>query len=225
MFKIKIIEVVGLPGSGKSYMIEHMQIEDGLCMNEEAFYSQCSKINKRVKIIKFLKTIFGNFKLMLFLILYSLIILKSFKLALSKTLEIVKYISLFDNVIERNNNRSLIIFDQGIIQYVWSICFSSINKMEESKLVKYIFSEIQRKYDLQVIYYKVDYKIAASRAKMRERKCFVDYLEQEEINNLYFNHCKDYMIFLKYLTKNNVFIIENKMELSEILLNIKGDQK
>ncbi len=214
-----------MPGSGKSYLVEHMKIADVFFMSETQFYKQCLEINWKSKVLKLLKNFLCDGKIWLCICIYACEKLKSIRIGIKKTVEIIKYMVLFENIIKKNKYEDMVVFDQGIIQYIWSICLSSNEKMRESNLLNNILDEIQRKYKLQIIYYRIDYEIAAKRTKLREKKCFTDYLKQDEVSALYKKHCEDYKIFEKYIDKENIHIIENEVELKKVLCTIKNGGK
>ena len=63
--------------------------------------------------------------------------------------------------------------------------------------------------------------MAAKRAISREKKCFVDYLSYDTICELYNNHYEDYKVFLNYIPKSHVYVINNKDDFYNTMSNLK----
>ncbi len=214
---MKIYELTGLPGSGKSYLVENSILGNIEFIDEKNFYNICKKISFKNKIKKLLFFLIFYFDVVIYLYIFSIKMCKSVKVALKTVNDLIKYIALYENVVNMNKNKEKIVFDQGIIQNIWSISLLNKKKLEKNHLLKHIFSRFEKRYNMVCVYYIVDYKIAAKRAISREKKSFTDYLEYDDLCELYDNHYNDYRVFCNYLNKSNIEIITNEKELNKVL--------
>ena len=214
---MKIYELTGLPGSGKSYLVENAILNNIEFIDEKKFYNLCKKISFKNKIKKLLIFLIFYFDVVVYLYIFSIKTCKSMKVALKTVKDIIKYISLYENVVNLKKEKQKIVFDQGILQNIWSISLLNKNKLENSHLLKHIFSRLEKKYNMSCVYYIVDYKLAAKRANSREKKSFTDYIEYDDLCELYNNHYNDYKIFSNYLKQTNMEIITNEQELTKVL--------
>ena len=92
--------MIGLPGSGKSYLLNNLSMPHIQVINEEGFYDCCKKISRIKKIGLGLKTLVCYFDVILFLYLYSLFCCEKNKYAVARIGEVIKYISLYEYIIK-----------------------------------------------------------------------------------------------------------------------------
>ena len=76
--------MIGLPGSGKSYLLNNLLMPSVQVINEECFYKCCKKIKKFKKIEIGLKTMCIYFDVIIYLCLYSLFYCERKKYAFSR---------------------------------------------------------------------------------------------------------------------------------------------
>ena len=216
-----MIEIMGLPGSGKSYILNCLEIKKGLKkINEDAVYDECKNISKISKLCYFFYTIVTFFDVFLLSTIYILLFNGQKAKRLKQLKNCFKYLVLFNCVIRKEKNDNLIVLDQGILQFIWSIDLITDSDFLYNKYTCYIFSRFAKKYDITAIYYKVDYSIAANQAVKRNKKSEFDYMDIDKLSNLYKKHFYDYEIMSKYLN-DRFLIIHSIEELTDILSAIR----
>jgi len=205
-------------------MIDNVKINKMKIINEQEFYKLCSKITKKEKILCFFKMFFVYYDIMFLLFIYVIINCERKINSLKKVTETFKYFTLYNYIKSKmieDGAYDIAIFDQGIVQDIWSINFLYTKKFTKSKLLKYILKKIEMKNDIYYIYYKVDYILAAERASKRKSKCIIDKLRVEEIKEIYKSHSEDYKILLEYLNKSKTFIVKTDDEYINTIKIIK----
>ena len=171
------------------------------------------------------KLIFLNIDLIISLYLYAFLYCKPRKYAFNRVSEIIKYMSIYKCFLKMKWEKELIVFDQGIIQYIWSLCFFDSRCMKKNLLLKYILFRIENNYSIYYFYYKVDYKLAAKRASTRESGCPIDKLGYSKILELYNNHYQDYNILLNYVKKVRTFVVNDEYDLQKKIIFLKEQHR
>lgn len=216
----KIIELVGFPGSGKTYMLSSLELNNFKVVTADNFYHH-SKLMPRVrKNIDTIKYLICNFPLVFSLFKYALMCCRPIGYSLKRALEIVRYCVIYDYVTALVYKGEKIILDQGILQYLWSLSFRNDKRgIKDSRFFKALIKKLCEKYDVIYVYYKVDYNLAAKRASVRNSDCPIDKMPREEITRLYKAHKEDYVLLMKYLLEGKGYIVESYEELERIISN------
>lgn len=197
-----IIELMGYPGSGKTTLLTEIKLKNSIILTTEKFYIECSKINKLKKIKHSLFWNIKNIKFVFLLMKYVILhgIPKIY--CIRRIIEIIKYISLYEIILEKYNQLDIVIFDQGIIQYIWSLEFENYTSpLKDSKELKELLHTIVSKYPIKVIYSNIESSIAATRSVTRKGDCPLDSLSFEQVKLLYNLHNNDWKLFKKYLKR------------------------
>jgi len=213
-----------LPGSGKSYLLNNLKINNSKILTEENFYKECRNISLTKKIISSLICFCKFCDIILLLSIYSITRFGKQKKYLTKTKEFTKYITLYSIIIKKFNNIDLLIWDQGLVQFLWSYTFYEEKKFS-SKILTYCIKRCIDTFKIQIIYYKVSPELAAKRATTRQKKCELDYFELDKLIKLYKIHSTDIKLMIKGKNKNVIKFVSNQEEFDEIfkskLLNNK----
>lgn len=214
---MKVIELCGFPGSGKTYNLRGLSSSDINIITTEEQYKLAAKIkNRNLKTIKY---IFMNCILILELLIYTVFYCKN--KSISRYLKLIRYFVIYEEILDNKYLDDKIVLDQGIIQFIWSLSNKNTKKgICESIILNKIIRKIEKKYDLHLIYYKVDFDLAAKRASNRNGDCDIDKLGYNKIRQLYKVHQHDFEILLKYIEKNTKFIATNQEELKDIIIKI-----
>ena len=211
---------MGLPGSGKSFLLKDLNINNCAILSEERFYNECKTISSFSKIKKSL-FIFLKFFDLIFLLFIYLFIKDNKKYNFRKIVEFIKYLILYDIIIKKNKNIDIIVLDQGLIQFLWSFVF--LDKKElSSKILGYSMKKCIKTFGIEIIYYSVAPDLAAGRSQKREKKCELDYLEYNEELELYKIHSND-ILFIKKIS--GIKIVYNKKELIDIIIEEENEKK
>lgn len=208
--------MVGLPGSGKSYLLKELSNEKYDIYDEENFYYKCEEIKKINKIYTFIKCLLIFFDVYFLLFCYSIFNSNNKKYSIKNFVAFTKYLPLYSIILKLTNKDK--IFDQGIIQYIWSLSF--FNNKSNNGFLYYCMKKCARKYNIIIIYYKVPLQIITKRIKSRKVKSDLDKLELNELKRIYSIHLNDYKFFLNKKMKYK--IIESKEDFLRWLFYEKG---
>ncbi len=178
---MKVFELIGLPASGKTTILKEYSSEKILTVSTDDYYA--------------LQHTYSKIKLCFRMLFYSVVNIGMFFLLfryfpvhkLKNTVSLIFYCCNFENYLNKNKS-SAYMFDQGVIQYLWSIYWDESCLHDEEKKLKG-FSKIARyfkkRYSIYPIFVETDYKVAAQRAYTRKSDCYIDHLELKNILNIY----------------------------------------
>ena len=209
-----IIELVGLPGSGKSFLCE--ELENDLKKNK----------NKVLNITKFsYKTTIGKIlrKYFCFISNYQHnynkhikcindIINTNIKNKYDINIRIDVYIERIAILLELyKKNKKIYLLDEGIIHYliIMSIYFGLDNSILK-ELVKYVYNYISKD-DFIVVYNKIEVEECIQSIKNRNRRdCAFDFFNDKDLKRFlkdYYDYCEDLdkMFAFKKVLRNDSF--------------------
>ena len=209
------LELAGFPGCGKTTLLNKIETDCFSLITTEEFFRARKKMSMWGLAIK-------SF---LFLIFNPLLIFRTAryfrgitpKKRANRFFKTFVFFVFYDIFIKKSRGKPLIM-DQGIYQNIWSFR-QELNEKSLAKLLK----SIKSRFDIYVIYIKVDPAIAAQRATSRKGKLYLDNLPEDELLRIYETHKNDYLLFKKYLGDSMV-ICESECEFFEAIKKIKENQ-
>lgn len=204
-----IIELIGFPGSGKTYLLSILNNEEKVkVITTDEFYRRLKAIPWIKKNKIFFKFALHNYKLLIHTCEYLIFCCSFSPYNLRRGYQLIKYYGFFQ-YIAKETKFSKVIFDQGILQFIWSLSF--LNKkspMEDSKYLKLMIQDVYSTFDSIYAYYKVDTELAASRAAGRNSDCKIDRFDLVKIKELYNVHKDDNKILMNYLPSDKKYFFE-----------------
>ena len=198
------VEFTGLPGAGKSTLadaiIEHINASGIACYNYDQVFRRSGIANKwLISVFYYLK----NFKLFFFLLLYTLRSSPAraniLRYNLIRFIELLKLIVVLETYQKRLESPALFIFDQGIIQCLWSI--TSMGGAVNQGLLKRALAAKKKILPDLVFHVDIDPLLASRRIGDRNSKCIFDHLDPADCSEL-FNKQKDNYRALLNTAKN-----------------------
>ena len=173
-----IYELVGLPAVGKTTVLTSLDLDSNFeLVSTNAFYNYQHSRSRFKSAVCFL----------FFVLLHPIFVVKimsriNFK-RFKSTIRLCFFIYNFIRYIN-HSNAPIMVFDQGIIQYSWSLFWKSIDD-QNIKREKALFNYLARFFDIIPIIVEDDYKEVAKRAYERKSECYVDHLALADILSLY----------------------------------------
>ena len=199
-----VVELIGLPGAGKSILgfetIQLLKNDQYSCYNyDQIFKNSVIVTNKWLKsLLYYLK----NFNLFFYLILYTLsssppdLAIKRYNLG--RFIELLKLIVILDLSRKKIEQPSLMIFDQGIVQCLWSI--TSMGGQIKKDILKKSISTKKHVFPDIIIFVDIEPSTAVQRIAKRNSKCVFDHLEPAQTWNLFVLQRNNYKAILEGVT-------------------------
>ena len=200
------VEFTGLPGAGKSTLandtIEHFNARGIACYDYDQVFRKSGIANKwLISVFYYLK----NFNLFFFLLLYTLRSSPArasiLRYNLIRFIELLKLIVVLETYQKRLESPALFIFDQGIIQCLWSVI--SMGGSVNHGLLKRALAAKKNILPELVIHVDVDPLLAIKRIGNRNSKCIFDHLDPAECSELFNKQKDNYRVLLKAVKNIN----------------------
>lgn len=200
----QIVEFVGLPGSGKTFVLENVRnISNSFyCVNTESYYSYQKSVNKFSLILNTFCYMANNIR-----ILKLILEMNNPCISLKQFLKIVFYLSTYKSFIKRVYEYDTIVFDQGMLQKIWFFFYSNkINVTRNSANIinKILFLNIPKDVSFKIVFFETPIELAIKRVKIRNSDCFADHMEEKLLQEMYSNAIKDRIVFCSFF-KNYVY--------------------
>lgn len=184
--KKRFYELCGLPGSGKTFILEKNFDKEDYVLEKE-FFSNIKDISN----VKKLKMIFNffpkNAKIIYYIFLYSITLKKNKRYALVRAMELIKFLVYTKEILEKIDfKEKIIILDQGIIQCLWSISSKNYNQNAfNRKILCKIVKCIDEKFDFYSIKIVNDLEKIVEQVTKRNSNCIFDHMEKEKVRKYY----------------------------------------
>lgn len=201
---ISIIEFIGLPGAGKSSLasevIRELKESGYQCYNHEQVFKNSSISNKWLHALcYYLK----NIQLATLLFLYTLrsspFNWRNLKYNCSRLQHLLKMIVMLEKTLQKTKNSSVMVFDQGIVQCVWSI--TSLSGTANEKILKKCAALKKHIFPGIIVYVQIDPDTAAQRITARQSSCLFDHLGLAQAKETFSRQKGNYPIIISTLKK------------------------
>ena len=214
------VEFIGLPGAGKSTLadatVKQLSSKGIYCYDYNSVFKKSGITNKwPIAFFYFIK----NFKLFFFLLLYSLraspVRAENLRYNVGRLLELLKLIFVLETYQKKLDDPALFIFDQGIIQCLWSI--TSMGGAVNQGLLKRVIVAGNKIFPDLIFYVDMDPLAASERIKGRGSKCIFDHLDTAECSELFSKQKDNYRALLNVIkdVKNPVVIsVDGNLEIN-----------
>lgn len=222
---IKTIEFVGLPGAGKTSIVDKISQKQNYQIMTRSIYSKLSKKERRGL------SLFGtpfflcvNFRLIYAILMFTISLNRKSYESRSFSFKLLRHIFFINNIKKYalKNNYKILMLDQGILQNIWSITVTSnINKSEMKKLMKKLRkfignSVINIDIDAHTVSHRIEKRdTSTSRFDQLDRKSLISILrEKKEFLN-------ELDIYFKDIEEKKVFIVNNVGPLEKVCNEIQ----
>lgn len=219
MKKKNIIEIVGLPGSGKSYLLEKFNSDEYIeKLDENSFYQKCKEINlaKKIKYYLFLMPKILKIKKYLLKFEKEQGIINEAK---EENKKFIKYYIL-QRIIIDDIKKKYVVLDQWNVQFIVSVVLSSDEPIIDSDNLKKLLNILVEGYNYKMLFYNVDAAVAAEKAMMRDKKFRMDDMEMEELKHYYSIHSGDYIKVGEKYFSNEYSVFTNLREFNKLVNEI-----
>lgn len=209
---MKRIELVGMPGCGKSTIRE-------ILANNLKIQNISYKIMPRNNNIRRIKKLYYLLIFILKNLTFAFYTFKEILKTKNKQLLFQRFISIF-YFYEIKQNKSITIFDEGFVHIgvETAISYNFDENLKEKMLIEYSNKILKPDY---VFYIKADWKIAKERMLKRKKYMYLKDLPDDEINKYYKQYIKYFEIIIEEMKKNNIQVVEitNNSNLSVLKKN------
>jgi dephospho-CoA kinase len=178
--KVKIIELLGVPGSGKSTMVENH------VLSSEEDYITREDFTHEIKSKKYFYKLSALLSLTYILwILMMKDIKRISEVVNSRVLKNIYYALLISIFYKKNvNNNSCIIFDQGIFQVIASLYVFNVNEDYIDVIFEHFIGSLTYDFQISIWLVEIDKSLALMRVKKREKnKAWFDDFEETELSS------------------------------------------
>jgi len=186
--KVKIIEFIGLPGAGKttlaSEVIAELTKTGYYCHNHEQVFKNPAISNKWLNAMWFyLKNIKFTALLFLYTLLSSPLNRGHLQYNFGRLQQLMKMIVMFEKSLEKAGTAPVMIFDQGLVQCIWSI--TSLSGSVHKKFLKRCVALKKQIFPAIIVYVHTDPDTAARRIAERQSSCIFDHLSTADTKQLF----------------------------------------
>ncbi len=200
--RVNIIEFTGLPGAGKSTLvseiIKELEKTGYHCYNHEQVFKNLSISNKWLNAIwYYLKNIKFTCLLFLYTFLSSPLAWRDLKYNFGRLQQLMKMIVMFEKGLGKARSSSVMVFDQGIVQCIWSI--TSLSGIANKSLLRRSVALKKHIFPGIIVYVQIDPGTAASRIAERASKCIFDSLSSAQTKELFSEQKCNFPIIISIL--------------------------
>ncbi|GEM_PF-4993602 len=216
-----MIEFLGLPGAGKTTLaintIKYLANNGYVCYDHDSvFKNQHIKNKWGLAFLYVLRNIKLAFHLFFYTLLSSPSNFREKYYSFYRLMMTLKLLVMLESGRKRLNQASIMIFDQGIIQCIWSIT-SMKGSVKKEVLKKGLAKNCNIIPDI-IIYVNIDWSTAAKRINQRGGKCIFDSLSVERTEAFFKSQHNNYTKLLEVLreVKNiKVIVIDGSNDINE----------
>lgn len=217
---MKVIEFIGMPGSGKTYTLKEIEKSEPVfyCVETSCFYSVQQRQSKVLLVLRALGYAISNFRL-----LKLLFKLPAASLLIHDKLSLLFFFSNFSYFLKLRHCSETIIFDQGLLQKIWFYFYSrGVNLPRESiEIIRSIIHIVLPEgTDYKVVLFLTPAEIAAHRAILRSGDCFADHLQKEHLISMYNNSYRD-RYSIEKIASGNLSIYAEDSNIKSLLSKLK----
>jgi len=215
------IEFFGLPGAGKTFLTKKLADKYDCYLSNNEFKAYYNNIKYYSKLIHFFVFLIANIKMALISLIYALTVrplnLYSFKRSF-KLLKIAFIISLFKKWSSKNNANKIIIFDQAMIQAIWSISIkgSSSSRAVLSKLLR----EADRWISDKAVFVIINPQKAVKRLAARDEGTIFEKINAKKTFKLLKQSNGFFNYILDILSSKNIIYIDGDGDISNNINDI-----
>lgn len=179
-----VIEFVGLPGSGKSFLLKKIEEQNHniTCISTERYYSLQKEHSHFFLLCRTLFFILSHFKLLIYIRA-----LKYPKQNIKKDFFLMFYLTNYRVCIEKYDRCDIVLIDQGLVQRIWYPFYRNRVHVTpwQGAIIKDIVKYVHQNTKVNGLFLKIKPERAAVRAIKRKGDCFADNMEYEDLFQLY----------------------------------------
>lgn len=205
------VEFIGLPGAGKSSLandtIKHITARGIDCYDYNSVFKKSGIANKwLIAFFYYIKNFNFFFLLLRYTLRSSPAKVNILRYNFGRLTELLKHIVVLEAYKKRLESPVLFIFDQGIIQCLWSI--TSMGGTVNQGLLKRALTAKKNILPDLIFYVDIDPLIASNRISGRDSKCIFDYLDPTESRELFSKQKDNYQLILNVINHvKNIVVI------------------
>jgi shikimate kinase len=215
------VEFIGLPGAGKSALafevINYLKNAGYICYDYDQVFKKSGMRNKWLtSFFYYIKNLKFFFFLLIYTVLSSPARLTVIRYNLGRFTELLKLIVIFNAFRKKSPESALFIFDQGVVQCLWSIT-SMGGKVRKGLLCKCLALN-KSVLPWHILYVKIEPDIAVSRVINRDSKCVFDHLSPSACHELFNKQESNYLAIFEVI-KNfgtlNILTLDGSAAISD----------